>query len=647
MSAVFVEQLSEKLKPLNELKEELEGIGLESLDIKLPSIASVGDQSAGKSSVIESIVGEDFLPKASELATRVSIRLRLVREHASQCSETYAVIKGCSHYSQITCKLNELTEHIRECTNHIAGDNSNIVNEPISIEIHAQNCPELTLIDLPGIARIAKEGSDQPENIEAVTKGLISHYIDESQTIILSVVAANTDPSGSAALQMAKQVDPEGKRTIGVFTKTDIMDRGSNAKKMLNGEYHKLKLGYVGVKNRSQQDLDNGMTVKEALAIERRFFAEHPVYRDMDSKFFGANNLSVKLMEILKVRIEESLPGLLEKVNTRRAEVVKKLDDFGDPLPTDPFDQQKLLVKLIKDFTNGFQCIIMGNYENNLPAIVQAKLATEDTFGAAQIRKLYSQNFGAEVQRININELSNERIERIVTNIMGASLPDFPPFSAFRTLLGPFIDRVQPLAKSCLETVFRYIQSLAKELCRDIFGNYPALLSEVSRIIAKVLYKNKDCTNKKIVDVIKTKKCIYTESPQYIKHSQIKNDPSENPSGVPISPQNTLASSSCRSSSQTMKVSVEMMRTKLTAYYDRVFKPAIRDLIPQTIDTFLLGEVAIELDVAFLELTSNVANFGTLLEEPSERQAERAKLTQEHEILLKAHGILSQFSFWH
>jgi hypothetical protein len=137
------------------------------------------------------------------------------------------------------------------------------------------------------------------------------------------------------------------------------------------------------------------------------------------------------------------------------------LDDFGEPLPTDRFDQQKLLVKLIKDFTNGFQCIIMGTYETNLPAIslpnhnttmhhtqtphrhvhasihklaqeysaqnlgffgsfffectyiIQTKLAAEDTFGAAQIRKLYVQKFGAEVQRINISELSNDRIERV------------------------------------------------------------------------------------------------------------------------------------------------------------------------------------------------------------------------------------------
>jgi len=222
-------------------------IGLEELgEIKLPSIAVVGEQSTGKSSVLESIVGEDFLPKSDELATRMPIRLHLKRERdVPDDFTTYAVVKGSSR-GELRCEMDVLARTIREVTDEIAGTNFQIVNTPIDVDIHGANVPELTLIDLPGIARNPRPDSDQTDDIEEITKGTISSFIREPETIILAVVPANVDPASSDALKMAKGVDPEGNRTIGVCTKIDIMDRGTNARKLLTGEYHRLKLGYVG-----------------------------------------------------------------------------------------------------------------------------------------------------------------------------------------------------------------------------------------------------------------------------------------------------------------------------------------------------------------------------------------------------------------
>jgi len=111
------------------------------------------------------------------------------------------------------------------------------------------------LIDLPGITRIPMAGSDQPDNIEQITRAMCMRYVSDSRTIILCTLPANADMTTSDGLQMAREVDPKGIRTIGVITKVDIMDKGTNAKRMIEGKDVHLRLGFIGIKNRSQQDI--------------------------------------------------------------------------------------------------------------------------------------------------------------------------------------------------------------------------------------------------------------------------------------------------------------------------------------------------------------------------------------------------------
>lgn len=118
-------------------------------------------------------------------------------------------------------------------TDQVSGSKKNIVNIPIILTIYSSTCPDLTLVDLPGITRIPLHGSEQPDNIEEVTKNMALHYVKEPRTIILAVIPANSDLSTSDALKMAKEIDPQGKRTLGVLTKIDIMDRGTSAKRIL------------------------------------------------------------------------------------------------------------------------------------------------------------------------------------------------------------------------------------------------------------------------------------------------------------------------------------------------------------------------------------------------------------------------------
>lgn len=156
---------------------------------------------------------------------------------------------------------------IDELTDKIAGKEKNIVDNPIVLHVHSPTCPDMTLIDLPGITRIPLKDSGQPSNIEEITKRMALKYVADKRTIILCVIPANIDLTTSEALQLAKRVDEPGFRTIGVITKIDIMDKGTSAKKTLMGQEVPLRLGYVGVKLRSQQDILDKKSVKDALEV--------------------------------------------------------------------------------------------------------------------------------------------------------------------------------------------------------------------------------------------------------------------------------------------------------------------------------------------------------------------------------------------
>jgi len=103
-------------------------------------------------------------------------------------------------------------------------------------------------------------------------------YIIQPNALILALSPANADLANSDSLRIAKEVDPKGDRTIGVLTKIDLMDEGTNAKDLLMGDVYPLKLGYYAVKCRSQKNINDKVTIREAIAIEKKFFNEHPDY---------------------------------------------------------------------------------------------------------------------------------------------------------------------------------------------------------------------------------------------------------------------------------------------------------------------------------------------------------------------------------
>ncbi len=249
---------------------------------------------------------------------------------------------------------------IDEVTDKIAGQKKNIIDQPIVLHVYSPTCPDMSLIDLPGITRIPLKDSDQPENIEEVTKRMATKYISDKRTIILCVIPANIDISTSEALQMAARVDPKGLRTIGVITKIDIMDKGTNAKKTLLGQEVGLRLGFVGVKLRSQQDIKDKKPVQVSLEDERQFFAKHPVYSTMGPGYVGTQTLSNKLTKILYTHIKHNLPEIVNEISERIREMNDRLKELGPAMPEAPNDKLQMAWTMVMEFCNNFKNAIAG-----------------------------------------------------------------------------------------------------------------------------------------------------------------------------------------------------------------------------------------------------------------------------------------------
>ena len=145
--------------------------------------------------------------------------------------------------------------------------------------------------------------------MEEQIRKLILTYIRQPNALILAISAANQDIANSDALKLAEAVDPKRERTIGVITKIDLMDEGTDALELLSNKTYALDLGYYGVKCRSQQNINDGITVKEALEREKKYFESHHVYASRSSTL-GIPYLSKRLNMILIAHIKKCIPTL-------------------------------------------------------------------------------------------------------------------------------------------------------------------------------------------------------------------------------------------------------------------------------------------------------------------------------------------------
>eukprot|EP00656_Telonema_subtile_P000178 TRINITY_DN1008_c0_g1_i4.p1 TRINITY_DN1008_c0_g1~~TRINITY_DN1008_c0_g1_i4.p1 ORF type:complete len:304 (-),score=55.88 TRINITY_DN1008_c0_g1_i4:29-940(-) len=280
----------ERLVPLvAKLQEVLGIVGKLHLGqaVDLPQIVVVGSQSAGKSSVLENLVGHDFLPRGSNIVTRRPLVLHLFTHEEEYAEFGHMPDKRFLDFGQVLKEIEAETERV-------CGPSKGISPHPILLKIYSPKVLNLAMVDLPGITKVAV--GDQPKDIELQIRKMIMTYIQRPSAMILALTAANTDLANSDAIKLAREVDPEGVRTIGVVTKLDLMDEGTHAGDILQNRTIPLRLGYVGVINRSQKDIDAKKTITEHLKSEEKFIGAHSVYTPVSYTHLRAHETVLDLV---------------------------------------------------------------------------------------------------------------------------------------------------------------------------------------------------------------------------------------------------------------------------------------------------------------------------------------------------------------
>ncbi|XP_031479310.1 dynamin-related protein 3A-like isoform X3 [Nymphaea colorata] len=427
---------------VNKLQDIFSQLGSSST-IELPQVSVVGSQSSGKSSVLEALVGRDFLPRGTDICTRRPLVLQLVhtprpakQTEGSEWGE-FLHLPGKRFFD-----FSAIRREIQAETEREVGANKGVSDKQIRLKVFSPNVLNITLVDLPGITKVPV--GDQPTDIEARIRTMILSYIKHETCIILAVTPANSDLANSDALQMARIADPDGSRTIGVITKLDIMDRGTDARNFLLGNVIPLRLGYVGVVNRSQEDIIYNRSIQEALANEEDFFRSRPVYHGLSDRC-GVHQLAKKLNQILVQHIRRVLPGLKARINIQMVAVAKELASYGE-ITESKAGQGALVLNILTKYSEAFSSLVEGKHE---------ELSTTELSGGARIHYIFQSIFVKSLEEVDpCDDLSDEDIRTTIQNAAGPKNALFVPEVPFEVLVRRQICRLLDPSLQCARFIY-------------------------------------------------------------------------------------------------------------------------------------------------------------------------------------------------
>ncbi|KAF4428183.1 Dynamin-related protein DNM1 [Colletotrichum fructicola] len=493
-------------------------IGSDSLD--LPQIVVVGSQSAGKSSVLENIVGRDFLPRGSGIVTRRPLILQLINvpedENAADPlqdpyrSPDVARRSEWAEFHHIPNRrftdFSDVKREIENETSRVAGNNKGINRQPINLKIYSPHVLNLTLVDLPGLTKVPI--GDQPTDIEKQTRNLISEYIAKPNSIILAVSPANVDIVNSEALKLARHVDPLGRRTIGVLTKVDLMDHGTNALDILSGRVYPLKLGFIGVVNRSQQDIQGNKPMEEALKAESDFFRHHPAYRNIASRC-GTHYLAKTLNTTLMAHIRERMPDIKARLNTLMGQTQQELASYGDMHFSGKEHRGSLILQQMTRFATSFISSIDGT---------STEISTKELCGGARIYYIFNSVFGMSLESIDpTSNLSALDIRTAIRNSTGPRPSLFVPEMAFDLLVKPQIKLLEIPSQRCVELVYEELIKICHTCGSTELSRFPRLQAKLIEVVSDLLRERLGPTSSYVESLISIQRAyINTNHPNFL-----------------------------------------------------------------------------------------------------------------------------------
>ena len=621
--------LFKKLRKLINLIDQLRDCGVNEY-IKLPRICSLGTQSSGKSSVLESIVGLDFLPRGDGVVTRRPLELRLCHINSGQPWAIFEERKGVKFTDFI-----KVRETIEALTDEVCKTNKNIIDKPIVLNVYSQTCPDLTLVDLPGVTRVPI--GDQPKNIEQITKDMARRYVEDPLTIILCVIAANSDIATSDGLMLAKEIDVNGTRTLGVLTKLDIMDAGTDAKKVLMNEEIPLKLGYVGVKNRSKQDLNNKISMAETQRKEREFFKSHPVYKNLPAGHLGTEVLINKLTKIYFRIIRENLPRIVKAINDRVKTAEEELQSLGQPMPTDDAGKMSMLWNMINEYCDVFRKVLQGKYNNKRVNFLEGEGGFKIKILYKKLLEEFTENYKATAG------YTDENINYALTIHEGDSIPGFPSVDAFIYLLRPQLEKLKDPIEECFQEVFQYLDFLSGKIMEKTFTRFPQAINDMTDLVSNYLMEERDKTKYLIDSVVDMEiNYLFTNDYDYLNNFTTfipKQKPNQGNSSNDGKGGNNNIDNKPQPPIDAKNIFINEIRNRIEAYFKLIVRN-LRDSIPKIMGNYLVKEIEENMQLKLYNKLYNARELTDLLSEPESVAERRKELNDMIKVMRNAQKIL-------
>ncbi|KAL6181153.1 hypothetical protein ACLB2K_047808 [Fragaria x ananassa] len=448
---------------------------------ELPSVVVVGGQSSGKSSVLESIVGRDFLPRGSGIVTRRPLVLQL-----------HKLESGVQEYAEFLhlekkrfTDFAAVRKEIQVETDRLTGKSNRISNVPIHLSIYSPNVVNLTLIDLPGLTKVAVEG--QPESIVQDIENMVRSYIAKPNCIILAITPANQDVATSDAIKIARDVDPTGERTFGVLTKLDLMDRGTNALDVLEGRSYRLKHPWVGIVNRSQADINTNMDMIAARRREGDYFSTSTEYGHLASKM-GSEYLAKLLSKHLESVIKARLPAIASMINKSIDELESELDQLGKPVAIDAGAQLYTILELCRAFDRIFKEHLDGGRP-----------------GGDRIYTVFEYKLPVDLRRLPFDRhLSFQNVRKAVSQADGYQPHLIAPEQGYRRLIESSLNFFRAPAQSSVDEVHFLLKEIVRMSIRETqeLRRFPTLQAELAAAAYEALERFREDSKKTVLRLV-------------------------------------------------------------------------------------------------------------------------------------------------
>uniref|UniRef100_A0A2K5MMW6 MX dynamin like GTPase 1 n=1 Tax=Cercocebus atys TaxID=9531 RepID=A0A2K5MMW6_CERAT len=582
-------QYEEKVRPCIDLIDSLRALGVEQ-DLALPAIAVIGDQSSGKSSVLEALSGV-ALPRGSGIVTRCPLVLKLkklVNEDEWRGKVSY------QDYETEILDASEVEEEINKAQNTIAGEGMGISHELITLEISSRDVPDLTLIDLPGITRVAV--GNQPPDIGYKIKTLIRKYIQRQETINLVVVPSNVDIATTEALSMAQEVDPEGDRTIGE-----------------NGEAHPCSV-------RMGEHAYSGYIKVEII----------PVFSFRDLLEEGKATipcLAEKLTSELIAHICKSLPLLENQIKESHQGITEELQKYGVDIPEDENEKMFFLIDKINAFNQDITALIQG----------EETVGEDDSRLFTRLRREFHK-WGIIIEN-NLQEghkITSRKMQKFENQYRGRELPGFVNYRTFETIVKQQIKALEEPAVNMLHTVTDMVRlaftDVSMKNFEELFNLHRTAKSKIEDIRTEQEREGEKLIRLhfQMEQIVYCQDQVYRGALQKVREKELEEEKKKKSWDV-----GTFQFSSTESS-------MEEIFQHLMAYHQEASK-RISSHIPLIIQFFMLQTYGQQLQKAMLQLLQDKDTYSWLLKERSDTSDKRKFLKERLARLTQARRRLAQF----